>query len=125
MLEFYFGNFNEDNPELLKNSQNVINDANLKRHQEIPAEVERVIIGFHQNRTNPLTASSQDIHYPSEVESPESEKIPSTSSYTIKTPVPNKASQKFYASPVPSSNLWFGMELLTPENIGWWRHRLG
>jgi len=30
LLEFYFGNFNEDNPELLKNSQNVINDANFK-----------------------------------------------------------------------------------------------
>ena len=30
LLEFYFGSFNEDNPELLISSQNVINDANFK-----------------------------------------------------------------------------------------------
>jgi hypothetical protein len=30
LLEFYFGVFDEDNPELLKNSENVINDANFK-----------------------------------------------------------------------------------------------
>lgn len=97
-----------------------------QRYQEIDKELPEAALALYRKRekknvpTEGILYKNEELTSLAIVDLGKGQKV-----IQVPDSISNAAAHSFYIHHDSSKGLWFGMELLQPENISWWRERLG